>query len=272
MGCPQMNLTQSFAVDGIVARASGFAGEITLGNPKRKNAVSLAMWQAIPEAINWLTGEGGARVIVLKGAGNTDFSAGADISEFAEVRKDAASAIHYEAANSAAFAAIREASVPVIACIRGICYGGALGLAAACDLRFADETARFAVPAAKLGLAYPADAMSDIVDALGLTLARLAVYSGRTFTAADLAGSPFLAGLSRPDELDETVAALAAEIAANAPLSIRATKTAIRAATSGSADLLALAASQGAATFESEDYAEGRRAFAEKRKPAFTGR
>jgi enoyl-CoA hydratase/carnithine racemase len=266
-----MNLTQAFAGGGIEAARQGHVGILTIANPRRKNALTLAMWLAVPGAIAWLAAQN-ARAIVLQGDGGVDFSAGADISEFDDVRKDTGSALAYEAANSAAFAAIRKAPVPVIAKLRGICFGGGLGLAAASDIRIGDETGRFAVPAGKLGLAYPADAMADIVAALGQATARLAVFTARQFTAAELAGSGFLTMQVESGALDETVAGIAADIAANAPLSVQASKISIRAVVAGDPSLQAEAARLGAATFDSDDYREGRAAFAQKRKALFTGR
>jgi enoyl-CoA hydratase/carnithine racemase len=270
MGWGQMNLTQAFAEGGIVAALEGHVGVLTISNARRKNALNLAMWQAVAEATAWLVAQD-ARVIILQGDGGVDFSAGADISAFDEVRKDTASALAYEAANSTAFAALREAPVPVIAKLRGICFGGGLGLAAAADIRIGDETGRFSVPAGKLGLAYPADAMADIVAALGQATARLAVFTARQFTAADLAGSGFLTIQVENAVLDDAVARMASDIAANAPLSVRASKVSIRAVVVGDAALQAEAARLGAATFDSTDYREGRAAFAEKRKAVFTG-
>ncbi len=114
MGWGQMNLTQAFGDGGIVAAVDGHVGLLTISNARRKNALNLAMWQGVAEATNWLASQD-ARAIILQGDGGVDFSAGADISEFDEVRKDTASALAYETANSAAFAALREAPVPVIA-------------------------------------------------------------------------------------------------------------------------------------------------------------
>lgn len=269
MGAHQMNLTEPFANGGILAALDGHVGTLTISNVRRKNALNLAMWLAVAEAVDWLTARE-ARVIVLQGDGGVDFSAGADISEFDTVRKDTASALSYEAANSAAFAAIRTASAPVIAKLRGICFGGGLGLAAAADIRIGDETGRFAVPAGRLGLAYPADAMADIVATLGQATARLAVFTARQFSAAEL--NHFLTIEVESAALDDTVAAAAAEIAGNAPLSVRASKVSIRAVVAGDPALQAEATRQGAATFDSDDYREGRAAFAEKRKAVFTGR
>ncbi len=271
MGWGQMNLTQAFGDGGIVAELEDHVGRLTISNARRKNALNLAMWQGVTAATAWLVSHD-ARAIILQGDGGVDFSAGADISEFDEVRKDTQSALAYETANSAAFAAIREAPVPVIAKLRGICFGGGLGLAAAADIRIGDETGRFAVPAGKLGLAYPADAMADIVAALGQATARLAVFTARQFSAAELAGSGFLTMEVESAALDETVEKIAADIAANAPLSVRASKVSIRAVVAGDAELQAEAARQGAATFDSADYREGRAAFTEKRKAVFAGR
>lgn len=267
-----MKQSHSFATGFIKAFCEAGTGLLVLDNPQRKNAVTAAMWRAIPDAIHWLHVDAGARVIVLAGGGHADFCAGADISEFSELRKDAATARIYEASNSRAFAAIREAPVPVIAAIRGVCYGGGFGLAAAADLRLASSDAVFAVPAARLGLAYPADAVQDFVRSLGSQLARRLLFTGGALKAQELLASGFLSELTGPDDLDQRAQILGDTIAANAPLSLRASKLALRAVEQGDDDLLREAEIIGASTFESDDYREGRAAFAERRRPIFTGR
>lgn len=263
---------EDFAAGLLKASVLDHVGTILIDNPARKNAVTARMWQALPDAVCWLCNEAGARVIIVKGAGDTDFSAGADISEFGTVRKDAETARIYEAENSKAFAALRTAPVPSIAAIRGICYGGGFGLAAACDIRIADEAARFCIPPAKLGLAYPADAVADIVEGLGGQAARYALYTGAVMESAQLVKWGFLLDCLQPEALDAHVDRLAATIASNAPFSVKASRLAIRAVVEGNAEAGAEAIAIGASTFESADYAEGRKAFAEKRKPQFTGR
>lgn len=267
-----MKQSNTFAKGFIKAFSEGAKGLLVIDNPERKNAVTAAMWRAIPEAIHWLHATAEARVIVLIGAGDRDFSAGADISEFTELRKDATTARIYEASNSRAFAAVREAPVPVIAAIRGICYGGGFGLAAAADLRLACADAVFAVPAARLGLAYPADAVQDFVRGLGSQMARRALFTGAPLKAPELLAAGFLSELTESGDLESQADILAETIAANAPLSLRASKLALRAVELDDDDLLREAEILGASTFESDDYREGRAAFAERRRPAFIGR
>ncbi|WP_245500658.1 enoyl-CoA hydratase-related protein [Rhizobium sp. BK251] len=247
-------------------------GTLLIGNGFRKNAITAGMWRGIPHALRWLTDEAHARVIIIRGGGaNTDFSSGADINEFETVRKDAATARIYEGYNSDAFAAIRRCRIPVIAAIRGVCFGGGFGIAAACDLRIADETALFGVPAARLGIAYPAEAVQDIVSALGPQMAKMALFTGAPISAAKMVAAGFLLEAVRADLLDTEVAALADAIAGNAPISIHASKAAVRAAVEQDSDLLGEAEVLATTTFDSADYAEGIAAFAEHRKPKFTG-
>ena len=165
-----------------------------------------------------------------------------------------------------------RAPVPTIAAIRGICFGGAFGLASACDLRIADTSARFAIPAGRLGLAYPAEAVADLVTALGAQRARHLLMTASEMDSAAALANGFLLETVAPDKLDAAANDLAEQISVAAPLSIAASRKAVRAALSGSDDDRAAAEQLGDATFESADYAEGRAAFREKRKPVFTGR
>lgn len=249
----------------------GNVATITINRPSRKNAVSHPMWRDLAAEATALGSDPTVRVIVLRGAGH-DFCAGADIAEFDAVRRDAATARDYEAANSAAFAAFRNAPVPVIAAIRGICFGGGFGLAAACDLRIATPDALFSVPAAKLGLAYPHDAMADIVHAAGPQMAKYLAFSAARIDARAALAAGFLLEIVEPDDFETRISALAEEIAANAPLSNRASKAAIRAVLSGNPADISHARAMGDETFDSADYAEGRAAFAARRKPVFVGK
>ncbi|EJK84774.1 enoyl-CoA hydratase-related protein [Rhizobium sp. AP16] len=266
-----MSFERDFAGGLLRISCSDAVGTLTIDNPGRKNAVTAAMWRAIPQAIRALTDEAHAHVIIMRGGGQ-DFSAGADISEFDSLRKNAETAIAYEALNSDAFTAIRHCRVPTIAAIRGICYGGGFGIAAACDLRVAEEGARFSVPAVRLGIAYPADAVQDIVNALGPQMAKVALFTGAPMPAGKMVTAGFLLEEVAADAFDSEVAALAHAIAANAPIALHASKLAVRAVVEQDSDLLREAEVIGAETFDSADYAEGRAAFAARRKPHFTGK
>lgn len=257
-------------IDGLTSRMSGGIGEIVIDRPARRNALTFAMWNGLADLVEEMSSRPDARVIVLRGEGG-HFSAGADIGEFDSLRGDAAGARRYEAANSRAFAAVRMAPVPVITAIRGICFGGGFGLAAAADLRLATPDALFAVPAARLGLAYPQDAMIDIVSSTGPQMARYLAFTGARITASDALACGFLLEISDADALDARVSEIARGIAANAPLSVRASKLSIAAAVTGDRDAARMAQETGDLTFESPDYAEGRAAFRDKRPPRFTG-
>lgn len=256
--------------EGLHFTHSDYTATIFFDRPARKNAITAAMWAALPQLMAHLDGNPDVRLVVFEGVGS-DFSAGADISEFETVRKDAQTARLYEAQNVQAFEAVRNFSKPSIAAIRGICFGGAFGIAAACDLRLATDDARFCVPPAKLGLAYPRQAMGDIVEAVGPQMARFLTFTGAVINAEAAFKSGFLLEITDAGQLDERIAAISAEISGNAPLSIKASKQAIRASITREPADLAQADRLGDMTFESLDYAEGRAAFREKRKPRFNG-
>ena len=250
---------------------SEHVARIVIDNPQRKNAIDLAGWRALAALIPELAARPDVRVIVLSGAGS-DFCAGADISEFDTVRKDAATARIYEGANSAAFAAIRTSAVPVVAAIRGICFGGGFGLAASCDLRIATEDARFAVPAARLGLAYPRDAMIDIVTAAGAQMARYLTLTAQPIDARQALAGGFLLEIVAAESFEERVGKIATAIAASAPLSVKASLLSIMSVVTKDPLVARMAQEAGDATFDSADYAEGRAAFKDRRKPNFQGK
>jgi len=250
----------------------GAVGRLVVANEARRNAVSLAMWRAIPDAVTSLDADPQLRAVVVTGAGTAAFVSGADITEFETVRRDAASGKAYEAANEAAFAAIAGANKPVVAAIHGPCMGGGLGIALACDMRIAAEDASFSIPAGRLGVGYPPGAVAQIVAAIGAAQAKRLFFTAERIDAAEALRIGLVDRVVAKAALSETIASLCAGIAVNAPLTLAAAKRAIDAASgtrpAEAATLRALAD----ACFDSADYAEGRAAFLDKRAARFTGR
>ncbi len=256
----------------IRAEVEGPIGRLVVANPARRNAVSLDMWKAVPAAVAALEAHPDVRVVVVRGDGDLAFVSGADISEFSTVRKDAASARAYEAANAEAFSAVRHVAKPTIAMIRGFCLGGGMGLAVACDLRVAAEDAVFGIPAARLGVGYPPDCMADVVAAVGPQRAKEMFFTARRLSAAEAFDIGLLTAVHSVEALENEVIDLALAIAHNAPLTIRAAKAAIDSVVAGTLAhdrdrLVALTD----ACFASADFAEGRTAFLEKREAKFHG-
>jgi enoyl-CoA hydratase len=257
----------------MIARKDGPIGWMQFNNPARHNAVSLDMWNAVPEIMAEFERDDDIRVVVLSGAGGKAFISGADISEFAEKRSSRETIIEYNRIAGLANAAIIGFPKPTIAMIQGYCVGGGLGVALCCDLRLAADDARFAVPAAKLGLGYAFDGIKRLVDVVGPSFAKEIFYTARQFDAAEALTMGLVNRAVPAASIENYVRDYAGTIGGNAPLTINSVKLCVNEAVKDP-DKRDLVAAQAAVDrcFASADYVEGRTAFMEKRKPAFRGR
>lgn len=240
-------------------------------NPERRNAVSMDMWEAIPRVLDEFTRDREIRAIVLTGAGDKAFVSGADISQFEKVRNSAEQVQHYEEVAGRANEALKTCDKPVIAMIRGYCIGGGLGIAALCDLRIAADDARFGIPAAKMGLGYRASSMKSLVDLVGKAYALEIMMTARQFTATEAKDMGLVNRVVPVADLERVTREYCDMMAANAPLTMRTAKRVIAEVLKTKYDN-ATCDAWVKECFDSEDYKEGRRAFMEKRKPAFKGR
>jgi len=257
--------------DRILARKDGAIGWLTFNNPERRNAVSLDMWQAIPEALASFQSDDQIRAVVLSGAGDKAFASGADISQFEKERASREQVKRYDEISEQAQGALEGFDKPVLAMIRGYCLGGGLNIANLCDLRIAADDSRFGIPAAKMGLGYRAGSMKKLVDLVGKAYALEIMITARQFSAAEAKEMGLVHRVVPVQELEKVTREYCAMIAANAPLTMRTSKRVIREVSKKTYDA-AVCEAWVRECFDSEDYAEGRKAFMEKRRPAFKGR
>jgi len=267
-----MDGLQELGTTRMIARVEGPVGWMIFNNPERRNAVSLDMWEAVPRILRRFEDDPAIRVIALAGEGGRAFVSGADISQFEQQRSNAEQVAHYEQVGNRASDALKGASKPTVAVIRGWCIGGGLGIAANCDLRFATEGSKFGVPAGRLGLGYAHKGVQTLMSIVGPAYTKEIFFTARHFSAAEAVAMGFVNRVAPDAEFDAFVAGQLATIAANAPLTLKALKGTVRELLRGPEADLALSKQLVAECFASEDYKEGRTAFMEKRQPVFQGR
>jgi enoyl-CoA hydratase/carnithine racemase len=252
--------------------ASGGVARLTLDQVAKHNAMSFAMWSMLPDLVARAEADRDVRVVLVGGAGDKAFCAGADISQFGERRTDADAVAAYERAVSAALEALAGSSKPTVAAIRGICFGGGMALALCCDLRLAAMDVRFRIPAARLGLGYDFANVARLVHRLGPGAAAEMLFTAKIIDAAEGQRLGIAQRVYPVASFAADVAAYAATIAANAPLTLLAAKRALREIEQPEASRDRAAVGRlVAACFASADYAEGQAAFRDKREPRFTG-
>ena len=260
--------------DKILAHTAGAVGHIIFNNPERHNAVSLEMWDAVEIAISEFKIQDEVRVVVLSGNGGKSFVSGADISKFEKERGTKEAVEHYNARLKVVYDLIENFPKPTISMINGYCIGGGLNLAACTDIRIASDKSKFSMPAAKLALGYPFDAIRRLINAVGASAAKFLMFTAKPIDANRALILGLIQEMVPEEELLDHVVTLANTIASNAPITVKSMKfitSQVMQPDYLSKDLVVCDAMV-AACFQSEDYVEGRKAFMEKRKPDFKGR
>lgn len=261
-------MSHSFADGALTLSASNDVALLTLNRPDKRNALTQAMWRALPDAIETAAKDRAVKVLVVTGAGGA-FAAGADIAEFETVYANRDSAAAYAAEIAAAMEALADLSKPTIAAISGPCVGGGLGLALCCDIRMASEKAKLGITPGKLGLMYSLNDTRRLVEAVGPSAAKDILYTGRILSAAEAADLGLIDAVCAAEDLDSAVAAKAEAIASTSQWSVRRTKAVVRRILDGQTHDDEATRAWFLDSLEGEDFREGRDAFLQKRSPAF---
>jgi enoyl-CoA hydratase len=267
------NTEKSYADGKILQKIDDGVGVITFNNPEKRNAMSLDMWEGVGSALIELRDDPNVRVLILTGAGDKAFVSGADISQFEKNRHNAAASEEYSRKSAAQRALLADYPKPIIACIRGFCLGGGMQVAMSADIRIASENSQYGIPAARLGIAYGFDGLTNLVSLVGPSWARLIMYTGMRIDSAEAVRIGLVDRVVPDAELWNATMEIARTISGNAPLAIKAAKITIAQVLKDpdERDMDAIKAIS-TACMDSEDFREGRTAFMEKRKPRFKGR
>lgn len=238
----------------------------------RRNAITVDMWRAIPDAVARVQDDEEVRVVVMHGAGTEAFVSGADITEFERNRTGNAGR-EYDAMTSQAFTALRGLDKPLIASVHGFCIGGGAAIALTADLRYAADDAVFAVPPARLGLGYHTAGIEALIRTVGVSGAADLLFTARRVGAEEAHHMGLVNEVFAKHLLDESVDKLARAIASNAPLTIRSAKITLQELAKPEASRDSQRIDRAIERcYQSEDFKEGVQAFLEKRKPRFQGR
>jgi enoyl-CoA hydratase/carnithine racemase len=255
----------------ILVERDGAIATVTLSNPERLNALSAQMWEQLGSQMKVLDEDLSLRCIVLRGAGEKAFAAGADIANFAQERANSKQAKDYAARISGGLRALAECRHPVVAAIRGACVGGGLLVAAQADIRICGESSRFGVPVKNLGLVEAYDELQGMMRVVGRAATLEILLEGRIWEAREAYEKGLVNRVVADDRVMDETLATARRIADGAPLAARWHKKFVR-RLADPRPLTEAEFDESYACFDTEDYREGVEAFLAKRKPSFKGK
>lgn len=266
---PRVTAALGDATGSLLVTADGGVVTVELHRPERRNAISYAMWSALGRLMPVLAGDDDVDVVVLRGTPGGPFSAGADISEFQTLRATPESAAQYGEAVETGERALLEFDKPTVALVQGWAVGGGTQVAAACDIRVCDHTARFGVTPAKLGIVYALPSTARLVDVVGQSWAAFFLLSGELVGADVALRTGLVHEVHAPDAVQTRAYELAASLAGRARVSQAGAKQLLRRVAGGQrqVDDAVLAAYD--RSLRGPEYAEGVAAFLAKRTPDF---
>ncbi|HEY7038983.1 MAG TPA: enoyl-CoA hydratase [Methylomirabilota bacterium] len=267
-------MTETVKTEKLLMQKDGPIGWITFNQPEKRNAVSQEMWQAMPEYVADLAADDAIRVVILRGAGEHAFVAGADISQFKDRRRNAADEEEYRRISGAGSQSLATLGKPLLAMIHGFCIGGGVSIAITCDMRIAADDARFGIPAARLGLGYHYHGMEKLMSLIGPAYTKELFFTARTdFSAQDALRMGLVNQVVPKADLERFTRDYALTMSRNAPLTLRSAKASVdqlvRPEERRDYAMLDRLIKD---CFDSQDYQEGVKAFSEKRRPQFQGR
>ncbi len=258
--------------DPILVEIDGTIATVILNNPERRNALTRDAWAVLADRMTEISANLDLRCVIVKGAGDKAFAAGADIAEFPDERASAAQAAAYGDDTARALDALINCPHPTIAMIQGACTGGGLEIACCCDIRICNASARFGVPINRIGHPFAYPELAPVLQVAGRAAVLELLLEGRIVDAEWARLRGLVSRVAADDAIADEVADAAAHIAAMAPLSMRGTKKFVNRLTLGAGPLSAEELAESYAACDSEDYAEGVRAFLTKQTPVFKGR
>ncbi|MDJ0949350.1 MAG: enoyl-CoA hydratase-related protein [Alphaproteobacteria bacterium] len=256
--------------DPIYLQRDGDIARLILNRPQKRNALTLAMWEAVPDLVAEAEAEAGVRILLVQGSDATAFAAGADIGEFESVFATEAGRGRYSDAVYAAEQALGRCGKPVIAMIQGDCIGGGVELALACDLRFASTDSRFGITPSRLGLVYSLTSTKRLIELVGPSRAKDLLYSGRLFDAREALSLGIVDRVVAGEALQAETRAYAEEICSRSPNSVQAAKAIVQMILDGATDETPASRSLRVDGFAGPDAKEGIRAYLDRRPPKFS--